>query len=55
MLFMQMVRGLLRDGWRKLAQPRPSAVERYLHEAVDFADLEHRMRLAKEAERRRVW
>jgi len=54
-LFKQVAMGLLRDGWRQVARPRHSAVERYLSKAVDFADLEHRMRLVEESERRRAW
>jgi hypothetical protein len=55
LLLMQKAKELLRDGWRQLAQSRRFAAERYLDKAVDFADLEYRMRLVEEAERRRAW
>jgi hypothetical protein len=38
-------------GQRRAASPR----ERYLSAAVDFADLEHRMHLVEESERRPMW
>jgi|EndMetStandDraft_6_1072998.scaffolds.fasta_scaffold571871_1 hypothetical protein len=34
---------------------RPTRVERYLGEAVDFADLEHRIHVVEEYESRRMW
>ena len=37
------------------AQRRPTPIERYLSEAVDFADLEHRIHAAEEYEGRRMW
>jgi Protein of unknown function (DUF3563) len=37
------------------ARRRPNAIERYLSDAVDFADLEHRMRAVEKYERRRTW
>jgi hypothetical protein len=44
---------LFRDLWP--ARRRKSSLERYLGQAVDFADLEHRMRTAQESERRPMW
>lgn len=37
------------------AQRRPTATERYLGEAVDFADLEHRIHAVEKSEGRSIW
>ena len=37
------------------AQRRPTPIERYLSEAVDFADLKHRVQSVEEYECRRMW
>ena len=48
--------GLLRRLWRQfMTWRRKSPIERYLDRAVDFKDLEYRMRLVQESERRRQW
>ena len=47
---------LLRRQWRRfLSWKRKSPLERYLDKAVDFADLEYRMRLARDLEGRSLW
>ena len=47
---------LFRRLWRQfMTGRRKSPIERYLDRAVDFKDLEYRMRLVQESERRRLW
>ena len=48
--------GLFRRLWRQfMTRRRKSPIERYLDRAVDFKDLEYRMRLVQESESRRQW
>jgi hypothetical protein len=47
---------LFRRLWRQLMTwRRKSPIERYLDQAVDFKDLEYRMRLVQESQSRRLW
>ena len=47
---------LFRRLWRQfMTWRRKSPIERYLDGAVDFKDLEYRMRLVQESESRRQW
>ena len=47
---------LFRRLWRPfMTWRRKSPIERYLDRAVDFKDLEYRMRVVQESESRRLW